>query len=274
MRAAVLAIVAASAIVFVGSTASAQTPDPKAKGQATKLVREAAQLYQDGDRLAAVRKFEAAYKVYPSAAILYNLGTAYRGVGRNALAHRTLTKFLRVAKKVSAKRKASVQQTLSNLQTVVGRVKVNVAGAGMRVLIDGDFIGLSPIADAVAVPPGVHLVSLERNGKELAKKTVAAGTGAQVEVKFFAIATTTKLPVDTKKPITGVPTPTDAAKRVGDPDPLTTTKKSESKPIFAKWWFWTAVGAVVLAGTAVALGSGGTVNDVDPSLGQFDFGQF
>ncbi len=278
MRAIVTALAAAMIVALVAPHAAAQTPGDK--GKATKLVREAAQLYQEGERLAAVRKFEQAYKVYPSAAILYNLGTAYRGVGRNALAHRTLSKFLRVAKKVSAKRKGAVQQTLRDIESVVGRFWIVVAAKGLRVLVDGDVVGVSPLADPVAVPPGVHQITLEKNGKELAKKTIAAGTGARVEVKFFAIATATKLPAtdtgtktDTK---TGVPTPKDAARRVTDPDPLTTTtKKSESKPIFAKWWFWTAVGAAVLAGTAVALSSGGsTVNDIDPTLGQFDFGQF
>jgi hypothetical protein len=33
-----------------------------------------------------------------------------------------------------------------------------------------------------------------------------------------------------------------------------------SSPIYAKWWFWTIIGAVVVGGvvTAVALSSGGT----------------
>src|SRR5690606_29482812 len=129
------------------------------------------------DRIAAVRKFEEAYKIYPSAAILYNLGTAYRGVGRNAMAHRTLSKFLRTARKLPAKRRVQVQQTLQNIETVVGRLTISVASPGLRVLVDGDFVGMSPLPGPVAVPPGVHLVSLEKDGRELAQKQIAAGTG-------------------------------------------------------------------------------------------------
>jgi hypothetical protein len=37
----------------------------------------------------------------------------------------------------------------------------------------------------------------------------------------------------------------------------TTTRRSKAAPIYARWWFWTGVGAVLLGGTLLALSAGG-----------------
>jgi hypothetical protein len=52
------------------------------------------------------------------------------------------------------------------------------------------------------------------------------------------------------------PAPADSTMLVAQPGP----PAASSSPFYAKWWFWTIVGAVVVGGvvTAVALSSGGT----------------
>jgi hypothetical protein len=43
-----------------------------------------------------------------------------------------------------------------------------------------------------------------------------------------------------------------------------------TRPIYSKWWFWTATGAVVLGGTALAIA---LLTEKDPGSGDFQPGQ-
>src|SRR5687768_824022 len=102
--------------------AAAQPAPPKDKPPETyrKLaedkLREAAEQYARGDRLGAVTTFEEASSIYPAPVILFNLGKAYHGVGRNAVAHRTLARYLREEKAVKPERKAEVDRLMTEIE--------------------------------------------------------------------------------------------------------------------------------------------------------------
>jgi hypothetical protein len=260
--------------LLLGWTApgAAQPEDPAARDRARALVREGAALFRDGRRLAGVRKFEEAYAVFPAPEILYNLGKGYRDVGNNALAHRALSRFVREVP--DSARRPAAEQVLRDLELVVSRLEIEArsepgapASSGIRVLLDGDEIGVTPLPGAVAVEPGVHQVSAYRGDELLAERQIAAARGKLIKVVV--------------EPAPEVPPPVIVADRIraGDPiarDPIGTPTPPRARPVYARWWFWTGVGAVVAGSVAITvLATGG--NDEDgglPRLGRFSFDEF
>jgi len=291
VRRSTLAIAGLLVLVAAAPAAAQPRKEPSAadKQAAEDKLREAAAQYDRGDRLGAVRTFEEAYALYPAPVILYNLGKAYRGVGRNALAHRTLSRFLHEAKKIKPAQKTEVDQALRDLETVIGLVDVEVSLAGVIVTIDGDEVGTSPLPGPVAVEPGVHLIAAQRDGHPLGSQQAAVGTSKRVKVSLDLAGAGGD---DLVRPAGGgdhgggavVPPPDVTAGHAGggggaagDADPLALRRDDRrdgggSTPLYKKWWLWAAIGVVAVASVAViATRDGGTINDIDPSLGSFDF---
>jgi hypothetical protein len=243
----------------------AQAPDPAVRDRARALVKEGAQLFREGRRLAGVARFEEAYAMYPAPEILYNLGKGYRDVGRGALAHRALSRFVREAP--DSPRRAEAEVLIRDLELVVSRLVIEVRGdPGLRVTIDGDEVGVTPLEEPIAVEPGVHQVAAFRGDQRYAERQVAAARGKRIEVVIA--------------PAPEVPPPSVLADRIrGDAprstDPITTAPPTSSKPVYARWWFWTGLGAVVAGGVAITVLA--TRDDDEPglpSLGRFPFEQF
>lgn len=242
-----------------------------AKERATELLVEGVELYQNGDRVGAVKKFEDAYEVFPSPKILYNLGRAYRDVGRNAEAHRSLSRFLRETQNVGQDRRVEVEEWLADLEKLVGLLLIPSKVAAVTITVDGTVVGTTPLGGPIAVAPGVHTVAARRDGTELDTQQVAA----------YA-STSTEVGLDIEEPAPKVPSPAEAAGRVAInsapanralPPPR---DDDESAPIYKKAWFWGVVVGVAAASTAaiVIAGGGDTINDINPSLGEYDFGDF
>ena len=121
-----------------------------ARDRARAIAREAAELFQAGDRRAAIARFEEAYAIFPTPALLYNLGKAYAGVSDHVHAHRALTAFLRetAGTDVDADRRAEAEALLVELRR------------------------------HVAVAPGVHEITARRDDLLVARKRLTfVGSG-------------------------------------------------------------------------------------------------
>jgi hypothetical protein len=265
-RLAIAAILALTMGAWPGGTVLAQPNDDAARDRARALVQEGAELFRVGRRLAGVRKFEEAYALYPAPEILYNLGKGYRDVGNGALAHRALAQFVREAP--DSPRRAEADVVLRDLELVVSLLVVEVrAEPGLRVSIDGDELGVSPIAHPIAVEPGVHQVTAHRAETLFAERQVAATRGKRITVVL--------------EPKPEVPPPAVLADRIRTEDPVTqdpvrAPPADESKPVYARWWFWTGVGAVIAGSVAITVLATRGNDDGEglPSLGRFPFEEF
>ncbi|HTM22957.1 MAG TPA: hypothetical protein VL172_20685 [Kofleriaceae bacterium] len=278
-----------TALTLLAAPAAAQPQPPPPKKAPTEAdrklaeekLRSAAEMYARGDRLGAVPLFEEAYGIYPTPIILYNLGKAYHGVGRNGLAHRTLARYLREDKAIKPERKAEVDRLQAELEQVVGLIDVEVSANGVQITVDGDEVGTAPLPGAVAVEPGVHLVVAIKDGKELASRQVAVGTGKRVTAQLAFIAgpedDSIVKPRD-NHPLVPPPHGTGTG-AVGDDDDdlgLGVQQRHDDRrggaPIYKKWWFWTGIGVAVVAASVFAITRDrGTINDLDPSLGIHNF---
>src|SRR5262245_37367876 len=89
-----VAVAAAGAGPGAARAAAAAAPDRGAKSEAQALLSQGTDLYDRGDYAAALEKFTAAYQVFPSPKLWFNIGQANRDLGRPVEALDAFERFL------------------------------------------------------------------------------------------------------------------------------------------------------------------------------------
>ena len=112
--------------------------------------------------------------------------------------------------------------------------------AGARIYIDTQFAGSGQLS--LSKPPGLYVVRISKPGFEdaLFRVDLQAGQTARKVAQLKPVAIAAPPPV--------VPTPEPEAE-----DEIADTEADDGPAFYETWWFWTAVGAVVVTGTTVGL---------------------
>ncbi|MFT3766535.1 MAG: PEGA domain-containing protein [Minicystis sp.] len=154
---------AALAATMLAVTSAAPAGEAADKAAAAKLLREGNQLLGDGDYVAALDKFRAAYARYPSAKILLNIGTTLRQLGRNIEAAETYEAYLKDPKAEPAK-VAGLQRILQEIEAIIARVRIEVNEPGATVRLDSKEIRDFKSGMEIRVEAGDHTIIAERSG--------------------------------------------------------------------------------------------------------------
>jgi hypothetical protein len=153
------------------------------KNEAADHYKKGVALFKEGDFASALAEFRAAYQAVPSWEVLYNLGLTERRLFKYGQAVRTLNQYLEEGgKKVPADRRASVETELSQIRALTSKVTVKVEGAPATVLVDGEEVGKSPLAEPILLGPGKHVLKATREGEPDAEQTIELASGGATEV--------------------------------------------------------------------------------------------
>ena len=154
----------------VASTAStttyAQGPtEAVATGEAEQHFKRGIKLFDDGDFKLALVEFERSYDLSPNFRVLYNIGEVQFQLNRYASASRTLSRYLEVGgARIAPNRRAEVERDLEALKIRTAHLKLDVDVAGAEVLVDGERIGRTPLADRELIDAGAHRVVVQKAG--------------------------------------------------------------------------------------------------------------
>jgi len=214
----------------------------------------------------AARHYEEAYRQVPDPALLFNVGQAYRLAGKPDRAITAYRSYLRTAPADAANR-VQVEKRIPELEKLLAEMKsAQTAPPG----------GTLPTAAPAATPPAVQAPSsvpavppaappVETQGSALpATAAPAAAEPAGPGTSDFPTFGTppSRLPTTSgTQPAADVPAGADLH---------AAAPASKSTPVYKTWWFWTGVGAVVVAGavvTAVLLSSGSSKGIPNTTLG-------
>ena len=228
-------------------------PAPQAQGIAAPSVDEARQHFELGvaamqrqDWPLAFQEFETSGRLRRSAAVALNLGVVLREMHRLVEARVRLQEFNELATaQQHTQHDAQVQQMLTEISRSLGRLRVtSVTPASATVSIDGRRAQLND-AGETAIDPGSHVVRAEAQGYVTHDETIEVAESATREISFTLAA----VPVETPHPVQGPSVDPRVA-----PNPA--QQPAASRPIYSRWWFWTAIGvgaAAIGAGTAIAV---------------------
>jgi hypothetical protein len=152
------------------------------------------------------------------------------------------------------KNERNLKEALGEIQEKLGSIDVWGEPSGARVAVDGHAMGMLPLEHPLRLTTGRHSLLIEAAGfltdtrfveikmRVLTREHVALGP----------------LPVLTPPPQSTQPAGTlvSTGAALGGPSAGNTASSSpSSEPIYTRWWFWTALGAVAVAagGTALVL---------------------
>lgn len=280
MKAALVATVLALALVVLPRAASADDPDP-----AVEHFNRGVALLDDAQYAGAATELERSLAIRETAPVLYNLGLAYRGVGRYQDAIKQFERFLQVRDEKKHKKMAALVDTLlQELKAALVHVELRVTGGASRVRLDGQPLAANDGIYPVTLDPGSHVFEAERSGYVAARQAVILKPGEQESISLDASTkpkpskvTIEVTPLEAEIWIDGTLRGSgryqaemvsgthslrvhadgyDEAERsirvgAGSQQQVSIELTRSSQPLTKKWWFWAGsaavVGAAVLA---------------------------
>jgi hypothetical protein len=192
---------AVALVVCSAWSAGARAEDPGgAIGDGRDLMAQARELYVEGAKAARAGHPDRARLFYISAwraqhhwQIAGSLGHAELALGRYCDAAEHLAFFLRETRyltNLDPRDRATIARDLERAKAKVGEVTAIVEPAGAEVLVDGAPVGTAPLADAVFVEPGRHVIEARMPGRQalVEARDLVPGGATQVVLRLAPIA--------------------------------------------------------------------------------------
>lgn len=227
------------------TAASAQTDEELDQARAT--FGEGVAATQDERWDDAVAAFRAVIAVRDTSAVKYNLAFALAhtdAIGEAA----DLLEAVLADPELDDGTRANAIDVLDTLEPRLAHLTIRLSGdeAGMTILLDGEEVELGDIGRPIRIAPGVHEVVLRRGETDLATRHLTIEEGGREEVML---------------------TPSAVPDVVLGPD-----RGGGGGDITSEWWFWTIIGAGVVAiGVGIIIGVAVSSDGVvQPVLGNLD----
>jgi hypothetical protein len=147
----------------------------------------------------ALAAFEESYELAPRPTTLFNIGMCQKGMFLYVEATSTFSRYLEdTAGEGDTEMRSKAELAIEELSTLVGRLTVSGAPDGSRIAVDGKRVGETPVAEPIAVNPGMHAIRVTKRGYEPfeTEVTVASSTEAAVEVAMAELPAVEEEPVD------------------------------------------------------------------------------
>lgn len=171
-------VVVASLVAAASLSLPARAQD--ATEQAARSFRAGADAYAHGDFAAAARDFEAAYRIAPRAAAIYNAGLAWEGAGELARAADDYATALG-SPDVRADQRSDAASRLRALEARLARLVVS-GPADARVSVDGAPDASLPLT--VHLSPGRHAMRASYGTGRGESRAFEASAGEEVGVRL------------------------------------------------------------------------------------------
>ncbi len=203
---------------------------------------EARQLFSEGLTLAeeeryeeAAAKFRRAYLLRPAPPIAFNFGNALIESGRLVEGTEMMRQVVRDPDAPEELRD-DAQSIIEDAEPRLGQLVVRVTGDAddVVVAIKGSPLDTSLFGVPVSADPGTNEVTASRHREVVASGEVEVPEGGRAEI---SLDVPSPPPEPAPEPIVA-PTPA--------PEP-------EEDSILGEWWFWTGIGAVVVAGVLIGV---------------------
>jgi hypothetical protein len=175
-------------------------PEPPSQGTPAQLEEARAhftrgvKFYKDADYRSALVEFQEAYRVAPSARVLFNIGQTYEELQDFAGAVQAFRDYLKEGgSTISKARRAEVEKDLRRLESHVAIVEISVNEPGADVVVEGDRrqeLGKSPLSSSVLLNGGKWTIVATKPGFARAEErlTAAGGDTKKITLKLVASA--------------------------------------------------------------------------------------
>lgn len=183
-------IVALAALSATSSVAFSQPSKTAMSGEEAARLADAhflqgKALLKSGDLKGAYREYRASWDLKRTYDIAANLGNVeiQLGLTRDAAEHFAFS-LRNAAVSVAPDRLEKIRKLLDQAKAQVGAVTVKVNVDGAEVLVDGEVVGRSPIAEEIYVDPGRRSIEAKLAGHESAKQSITVERAGSLSVSL------------------------------------------------------------------------------------------
>jgi hypothetical protein len=184
-------------------------PSPEAVAEAGQRYDRGLKLYSEGEYRLAVIEFERTYQLVPDYRVLFNIGQVRIQLGDYARARLALERYLREGDgHLPPTRLESVKNDLDMLEGRTATLKIQSSLSGAEVVVDGESVGVTPLADPVLMNAGDHSIEVRKAGyrARVLRRTLAGKDAGEMSVELDEIPTSPATPSDATRPTPRTPT--------------------------------------------------------------------
>ncbi len=263
----ILIALAAVAVFFSASPMAAAEED---RAAARALFERGIEQFQARSFEEALTTFQESHRLNPARSVLFNIAMCQRALNRYAESTETFLEYLELSgDRINAQRRALVQRQLDEMSAHIGTVRLQVAPAEAEVSIDGDAVARERWGE-IRLGTGEHDVHAVAPGHVEVRERIDVAAGVVTEVSLELSPTTPPTPpVPPTAPVVEPPptpveppvAPQPLGTETGEPEIVGTEgdgteTEDGDRGVHRRWWFWTIIGGVVVAGLGVGLGVG------------------
>lgn len=189
-----------AALVLAAPLAAAQPGGDAARARAA--FEHGVEEMEAGRWQTALDAFDESLAIRPTQVALLNLGRCLESLHRPREALAAYERFLRDFRAdATAQRRAHAEERIRELRATMGTLSISVDVPGAALSVDGESVGVSPLAEPVMLPAGTHAVLARVEGRPdaTASATVRAGEPTQIVLQIPTAAPEPP-PVDTTPP--------------------------------------------------------------------------
>jgi hypothetical protein len=269
MRHRVIAMSLLLAFAPVASAAPswAQSAEDATTAMARARFKEGVEFFDKGDFEQARASFLQAYALKKHPAVLLNLAWSCLKAGHPLEAEKYFAQFPADSKEATDAQRADATEGLNQSRAKLGRILV-VAAGGAEVSIDGERVGVAPLAESVLVEPGAHTVRTKASdgAVDVESVTVLAGEERTARGSKAAAATPTPSP-PSSAPAPATPAPEPAAappppaapERAPAPAPKAAPEPAPKETSTSKSYFPANMAPLYIGGIVTLAGVGAAI---------------
>ena len=234
-------------LCFVGVVAA---PAPVSAESVDALLRKGIQLRKEGNDQEAFKVFEQAVAVQKTPRTVGQLGLSEQALGLWVRAEAHLVEALAGKDDDTwvQKYRPALEKSLQTIRAHLGSVEIWGSPGGAEVLLNGKSVGKLPATGPVRVEVGHVAYTVRADGYVEATGTMDVKSGDSLRENVALIeAPQPRPPVSAVPALTAPPPGSEEGNpslvRQGPP-----ADEATDSPVYTRWWFWTAIGAVVAGG--------------------------
>jgi len=219
-----------SAPALAAPAAGGVSAQDKAKARA--LFKQGIVQFDGGYYQQALTLFTQALALYPNPKIHTRIALCHKWLGNNLKALEHYEQYLKAVPQMPDKPGdrvlyLKVKTEVKNLQSLISQLQIDITEPpGAEVRINGRLVGTAPLSRLIRIKPGAVNITAITKGYYTFKRDLNLFPSQTQTVRI------TMLKIKTKTRIIIRP----------------------SKPVWKRWWFWTAIGVVVAGSTGLAVG--------------------
>lgn len=218
-------------------------------------IKRGVALRREGKDREALAEFQRALALRETPQVLAQIGLAEQALGVWLGAEEHLQKALKgKGDPWLARNEATLRKSLAAVAEHLGGLEIWGEPASADVIVNGKPAGKLGVSPSIRVIAGTCSLLVHADGYEDLTRQIQVGAGGMVRENVQLVPSPQKRTLTAPPPaVAAAPEPAPALEVTRTAPPASEPSPTEEKVgLTHKWWFWTAIGAVLVGGAATA----------------------